>query len=108
MTARPDVEPFPIRAGPVADSTNTGERVCHQNPPSVGRCWPDLVLLIVVNVLSVYVWQLPAQSLSSMTVYRICGESTFLWGPDLKVDAWQPAQSGLYAANFHGMTSLLV
>jgi hypothetical protein len=49
----------------------------------------------VVNVLLVYWWQLPEQSFSSSTVYRIFGESTFLCASGLKREAWQPAQSGL-------------
>lgn len=63
---------------------------------------------MVVKVLSVYSWQLPEQFFSSPTVYRILGLSTFLCASGLNVEAWQPAQSGLYALNFQAMTSLLL
>lgn len=63
---------------------------------------------MVAKVLFVYSWQLPEQFFSSATVYRIRGLSTFLCASGLNVEAWHPAQSGLYALNFHAMTSLLV
>ena len=53
------------------------------------------VRAIFVKVASVYWWQLPEQSRSSATVYRIVGLSTFLCASGLKRSAWQPAQSGL-------------
>jgi hypothetical protein len=79
-----------------------------QKPPSVDRCSPDRDFKMVVKVLLVYWWQLPEQSFSSGTVYRIVGESTFLCESGLKRAAWQPAQSGLYAANGQVAASLFV
>jgi len=47
----------------------------------------------------VYVWQAPLQLRSSLTVYWMRGVWLFVCAPAEKLFAWQPAQSGLYAAN---------